>query len=493
MSKSPYIVTLDIGTSSVRAMLYDSAGEPVPGFSEVEQHRVIATPDGGNELEADGILERSVRCLERLCRREDFPAGEVAGVAGCTFWHSLVVVDGDSGEPLTPVYLWGDTRSREAIPLLRAKLDQDSFHARTGCFFHTSYLPAKIAWLFENNPEYKRSSVKLMSMAEYLFFKLFGQRVASYSMASGSGLMDQGRLAWDREVLEALSVDVDQLSLLVDKDEPITGLLPDYAARLPELANVPWFPPVGDGAADNIGSGCNSPRDVALMIGTSGATRVVATDPLPDAPDGIWFYRVDGKRYVVGGSLSNGGNVLQWLAQLVGKTSLEEYIPRLQELAPDSHGLTVLPFLAGERCPGWNPYATGAVIGLRMHTSDVQIMRAACEAVAYRFALIHELMKEFLPADYRVISTGGGLHRYPFWNQIIADVLNRPVALSDTREASSRGAALLALESLGFLNDVSVVRPKVKEVYEPGADNYRVYQAGLERHRRFYDLVKSFV
>lgn len=490
--KAPYVVTFDIGTSSVRAQLYDATGQVVPGYTEAQEHQVVATPDGGNQLDAAALVEETLGCLERLVRREGFPTNEVAGVAGCTFWHSLVAVDLETERPLSPVFLWGDTRSRNEIKGLAQLLDEEALHQRTGCFLHTSYLPAKIAWLYAHYPEYRSAQVGLMSMAEYLYLRLFGRRVASYSIASGSGLMDQAKLVWDREISRVLGIIDGQLSSLVDKDEPCRGLRSEYTQRLAGLADLPWFPPVGDGAADNIGSGCTSPQDVALMIGTSGATRVLATDPLVEIPQGIWFYRVDGKRYVVGGSLSNGGNLLQWFSQLLGAGSFPEVMPKVAEVAPDGHGLTVLPFLAGERCPGWNPHAVGTVTGLRMHTRPEEIIRAACEGVAYRFELIHQRLQQILPADYRVYSTGGGLHRYPFWNQIIADVLGRKVELSEAREASSRGAAVLALESLGIINDISQIRPEVRETFVPNPQRHEIYQTGLARQSRFYQVIRQF-
>jgi gluconokinase len=222
------------------------------------------------------------------------------------------------------------------------------------------------------------------------------------------------------------------------------------------------------------------------MVGTSGAMRVLWKADAVEIPDGPWCYRADAGRFVMGGALSNGGNLVAWLRDTLRLP--EETEELLAKMEPDSHGLTFLPLLAGERGPGWADRANGTVAGLSMSTTPVEILRAAMESVAYRFALIAETIEAASPGEKEVIATGGGLLHSPTWTQIMADVLGRPVTVSGVHEASSRGAALLALEALGEL-EIEEAEAPLGETFEPDPGRHEIYRNALERQRRLYDAV----
>jgi gluconokinase len=154
--------------------------------------------------------------------------------------------------------------------------------------------------------------------------------------------------------------------------------------------------------------------------------------------------------------------------------SAQETERALSELEPDSHGLTVLPFWAGERSTGWHGSARGAILGLSMHTRPVEILRAAMEAVAYRFALIAEALDPFAPGA-TLVASGGALHASPGWAQTIADVMGRPLEITGAEESSSRGAVLLALEA----------SDKIKSIVEESAHVERIIEPDMIRHARY--------
>lgn len=135
------VIALDVGTSSARAALYDESGRPVPGRSHQVQYAPLVTPDGGVEHDAMRLLDAVAACLDGV--HPNRPPAETRGVGVTTFWHGLLGFDA-SGRPITPVYTWADTRSTAEAQLLRAALDDDALHARTGCHLHSSYWPAKL-------------------------------------------------------------------------------------------------------------------------------------------------------------------------------------------------------------------------------------------------------------------------------------------------------------------------------------------------------------
>lgn len=390
------VLALDIGTSSVRGRLYDESGEHVAGVE-------ARTPYGPAEAEVDADeLVAATRAALDEARRE---AGrEPDALAVSCFWHSLLAVDGH-GRPLTPLLTWRDVRAASEADELASLLGGEAVHARTGCPLHPSFWPAKLLWLKRHREDVFGAAAAFLSFPEYLL----GTRETSPSMASGTGLLGlDGR--WDDELLAAVGIEPNRLS---------------------EVSGEPLV--FGDGACANVGVGAVEEGRACLSIGTSGALRLVVESGRVPRP-GLFLYRLDADRLVEGGAISDGGNLLDWLGRTL----------RAERPAEDSSGVAFLPLLGGERSPGWDPRARGAITGLTFETTPEQIYRAALEGVAGRFAEIAHLM----PDIRDIVATGGALRAHPEWVPILADALGLPITLSGIEEASARGAALLALERL---------------------------------------------
>jgi gluconokinase len=453
------VLALDVGTSSARALLYDERGLAVAGAAAPARYTRTRGHSGRlAEYDPEQLVEAAAGAIEEARRAAGGPVDVLA--ASC-FWHSLVAVS-RSGRPLTPLLGWRDTRSAREADELAARLDADAVHARTGCPLHTSYWPAKLAWLRRHEPDAFHGAGSFLSFADYLYLRLAGDARTSLSMASGTGLLDVHRPGWDEELLAEVGLEAERLPEL--SDEPV------------DAGGERWFPALGDGACSNVGAGCVTADRAALMIGTSGAFRVVAAGERVPRP-GLFLYRLDGRRYVEGGSLSDGGNLWDWLERTL---RLEDAAGLADEPA-GGHGLTFLALLGGERAPGWNPRARGAVAGLTFDTTPRELAHAALEGVALRFAEIADLM----PEVREVVATGGALVRNEDWVRILADALGRPVTVSAVAEGSARGAAAVALERLGH----EPAEAPLAAVFEPRPDRTEAYRAARERQRRLYDAL----
>jgi gluconokinase len=486
----PLVMALDVGTSSVRAIVFDRQGQRFPGAQAVATHAPRTTSDGRAEFEAEAVLQRAVQVLHEALLRCGAAGRDIVAVGISMFWHSLVGVDAQ-GRAVTPVYMWSDLRSAPQARTLQNRLHAPQVHARTGCVLHPMYLPAKLLWLQQTQPHLFRACRTWMSLAEYFILRLFGHPFCSLSMASGSGLLNLRHCTWDTALLTELGLTPQQLGTLIDRDQPLHGLRPEFHQQLGLLTKCPWFAPVGDGACSNVGSGSATDTTMALTIGTSAALRVV-TRTLPDhLPHGLWEYRLDRQRLVLGGALNNAGNLFAWLRerlQLGNNTTIER---QLASLPPDAHGLTVLPFLAGERNPYWSLSTPAAIVGLRSHTQAVEILQACLEAIAYRLRLIHMRLQHVRPVQRLLVN--GGVLASPAWLQILADVLGQPLTAVAEPEAASRGAALLALEALGVWDDVAQVPTKTAVTYAPIAAHVERYQQGLQRHEQLYQRLTGFL
>ena len=434
------VLALDVGSSSTRACAYDErgreAGSPARRTYEARHDR-----DGAVELDADELAGACEAVLEEAGGGHD-----ALGIS--CFMHSLLLLDA-SDRPLTPVLLWQDRRAAAEAQELAGRLDAAAVHARTGCFLHPSFWPAKLAWLGSRVAEASR----IVSFADYLFLRLTGELRTTLSTASGTGLLDLRARRWDAELLGELQIDESKLPPIGD-----------------EAAGTA-FPPLADGVCSNLGAGCTSRDRAALMIGTSGALRVLY-EGRPEPRPGLFCYLLDDRRILEGGAVSDGGNLYAWLERTLRADDPE---PR----EPDEHGLTFLTLLGGERSPGWNPRATGAIAGLSFDTDPSDLFQAALEGATYRLAEIADR----LPEIREVVATGHALLASDRWAQLCADVLGRPVTVSGVEEGSARGAALWALEQLGADPEPA----PLGRVYEPDPARTEIYAEARRRQRELYD------
>jgi gluconokinase len=481
MPAGGYVVALDVGSSSVRAILHDLRARPVPGAEVHIPHAARVLPDGTAEVDADTLEALVSRAISGvLTLAGPTRAKRIVAVGVSTFWHGLVVAD-EAGRALTPVYLWSDSRSAEATAKLRKRLDAEQIRLRTGCPIHPSYWPSRLAWLKEARPELWQQRVRWLSFGDLLYWRLFGRLGTSLSMASATGLLRLDDCQWDAELLAALRISPDSLPPIGRVEQ---GLATRYSSLWPALADVPWFHALGDGALANLGSGCTTRRRRALTIGTSGAIRLMHRAPRGTLPAGLWCYRLDADRLVTGGALSNGGNLHAWLVETL-RLDDRKLEATLQRMAPTGHGLTFLPHLAGERSLGYAPQAFGAISGLTSATRPEDIARAGLEAVAIECARINRRLDEVAPGTSRLVASGAAILSSPAWLQMMADAIGREVVVGRAREASSRGAAIFALEALGVAR-AGGLDPGEGRIYKPDPPATRAYHRAQLRQEALY-------
>ncbi len=417
----------------MRAVAYDADGTPEQGAAHLTY----------DDLDADRLVD--------ACRAVLAQVGDGDVLAISCFWHSLVAVD-EQDRPLTPVLTWRDLAGGESLAL-----DERTYHERTGCFLHPAYWPAKIRRLEAEGLH----PARYLSFGDLLLGRLTGEVCTSVSTASGTGLFDPSRCAWDGETLDALGLTPERLAPL--SDEPVAGV----------------FPALGDGACSNVGAGCATRGRAALMVGTSAAVRVVYDAGAVTPRAGLFLYRLDGGRVCEGGALSDGGNLHAWLLTTLRDADTAE----IAERPPAAHGLVFLPFLGGERSLGWDASRRGLISGLSFAKTTLYLAQAALEGVCYRLAAVVEA----IGGVESVVVTGGALLANPAWVQVLADVLGRPLEVSAVAEASARGAALVALERLG----APAPAAPIDHVVEPRADRHEIHLLAAEEQRMMIERMEA--
>lgn len=446
----PLILALDLGTSSTRTALFTAGGERLVHTTAQQSYPLLTDGGGKAELDPHVLKAALLACLRQtveIFRADPALRGEKIVASGFScFWHGLMGTDA-AGLPLTQVYTWADARPSAAAKRLRQELSESEIHARTGCMLRSSFWTAKLTWLRAAEPELFARVARWMSVAEWLQLELCGAANCAIAMATGTGLFNPNTLTWDAEMLGRCGVNVGQLQSLSD-DPQRTGAA--LAKELPELAETLWYPGIGDGAASNLGSGATRPGYAAINVGTSAALRIMREGVVATSPFGLFCYRVDARRYLVGGAISNAGNLFAWCKR---ELKVEEDPMRLEELLAERprplHELTVLPFWTVERAPTWNEEQTGVIAGITQNTTSLDLLQAITEATYHRMARIAELLLA-TEVEAPKFLVSGGIQHSPTAMQRLANVLGRTIYANPEPEASIRGAAVYAIEKLGW-------------------------------------------
>lgn len=476
----PLVLALDIGSSASRVRVYDATGAPVRDTRGRLNHAIEARADGGAELDPDAIAGEVERLIDGVLAAGNL-RGRIGGVALDTIAPTLIGVDVD-GAPLTPCYTYADGRAAAEAERLRGELDEDAVQRRTGCRFHPSYLPARLRWLRAADGERFGRVERWLSLGEYVWLRLLGTTAAGVSTAAWSGLLDRHTGAWDGPLLAACGVRPEQLAPVRELTAPLPPAGGRVAERWPALAGAVWFPPQADGWASTVGSG----GAAALAAGTSGALRAVVHGTPAAVPRGLWCYRVAADRSLVGGAINDAGRFVDWLRATLRLPEPEAQDAHLR-LPPAAALPAVLPFLTGERNPGWAAEARAAFAGIGATTAPLDLFRAALEGVALRYRLIGEELARAAPSTGPLIASGGVADELPGWLQIAADALGRPVVRSDQRQATLRGTALLALDVLA--PTTPRIPPAFAETYTPHPDRRAYYAHAAAQQASLYERV----
>ena len=488
MTRTMAVLGVDVGTTSAKAVAFDERGrdlgsgehaypmlEPAPGQSVQEPDKVIAAMVAATRAAAAAARERGA---------------EVSALSMSAAMHAVAALDAND-RPLTPIVTWADLRAAEQAERLRA--EHPELHDRTGTPLHPMAPLAKLVWFAEHEPETCAAARRWVGVKELAVARLTGEWAVDHSMASGTGLMNLERLAWDDEALAIARIEPGQLAPLVPTTERL-ALSDDAAAELGLDAGLPVIVGAGDGPLANLGVGAVRPGVAACSIGTSAALRLMVERPAVDPYRRVFSYALTPGRWAVGGALNNGGAVLRWaadaLAPDLGPDALGELMAIAAKAPAGSDGLIMLPYLLGERAPHWSAFARGAYVGLARHHRREHLVRAALEGVCHQLALVLASLRA-TGNEVREVRATGGFARSALWRQMLADALGMPIGFPAGHEGSAFGAALLGMEALGTVASIDVAADLVtiEDVVEPNPEAAATYARQLPIFEQLYDAL----
>lgn len=500
MRETQAVIGLDIGTTSTKAVVFGPRGK-VTGVHAIDYPLSHPHPSWA-EQDPEQILHAVVDSVRNALLKAKIRKEDILAIGLSTAMHSLIALDG-SFQPLTKSIIWADNRSVNQAKKLKEELSGHSIYLRTGTPIHPMSPLSKLLWMKEEDPETFARAAMFVGIKEFVLYRLFGQFVIDYSIASATGMFNLNALDWDKEVLDLLGIQADQLPKPVPTTHALTGMNSIHATQMGIDPGTPFFVGASDGVLANLGVGAIGPGEVAVTIGTSGAIRTVTDRPRTDDKGRTFCYALADNHWVIGGPTNNGGIMLRWLrdefaspeievAKKLGVDPYEIMIQYAEKIPAGSEGLLFLPFLSGERAPYWNANARGMFFGISLQHKREHFIRAVLEGVIMSVFSVGVALRD-LAGPAKDIRASGGFARSPVWRQILSDVMGRELLVPESHEASALGAAVLALYGLGEIDSLERVKDwiHITHRHEPDLKNNANYMELFYMYERVYRKLES--
>ncbi|MGG1880199.1 gluconokinase [Paenibacillus cisolokensis] len=488
MSTLHYMIGVDIGTTSTKAVLFKENGEVVAKAGG-EYPLLTPTPSTA-EQDPEQIFQTVLAAVQSVMHQSGIDPAQLLFVSFSAAMHSVIAVD-DDGKPLTRCITWADNRSASWSNRLKKEMGGMELYMRTGTPIHPMSPVTKLMWLRHEHEDIFKQTAKFISIKEYVYFKLFGRYVVDHSIASSTGMMNLRELAWDQEALRLAGITEEHLSELVPTTHALTGLNADYARIMGLLPSTPFVLGAADGVLSNLGVNAIQPGVVAATIGTSGAIRTVVDKPMTDPKGRIFCYALTEKHWVIGGAVNNGGMIFRWVRDQLAASEIEtakrlginpyDVLTQIADrVRPGSDGLLFHPYLTGERAPLWDPNARGSFFGLTLNHQKEHMIRAVLEGVIFNMYTVLLAMEEQIGRPAKIHATGG-FARSPIWRQMMADIFDQQVIVPESYESSCLGAAVLGLYAIGRTDSLEIVSSMVGGTHEhqPKTEHAEIYRSLL--------------
>lgn len=496
-----YIIGLDIGTTSTKAIAFDLGGNILNKHS-IEYPILPNTEPTYSEQDVNEILSAVVNSIKYVVDENKDKDHNLLGVSFSSAMHSLIALD-EKGNAMTNCIIWADTRSKKYAEEMKNCEFGHEVYMRTGTPIHPMSPLCKLAWMKDNLKDIFNKTYKFVSIKEYVFFRLFDQYIIDYSLASSTGLFDIYDLKWNEKALQMAGISEEKLSTPVSGTFKCSGMKKEFAAQIGIDINTPFIVGASDGCLANLGTNAIVPGSAAVTIGTSGAIRIISDQPKNDEKERIFSYILTENHYVLGGPVNNGGIIFRWFKDNFSAEEIErakevhidpyELLTEAASKVPaGAEGLIFLPYLLGERAPHWDANARGVYFGIHIRHTRAHFLRALLEGVIYGVYSVGKALEE-TTGKFDIIYATGGFVRSELWVQMLADVFNKKVAIAESFESSCLGAAVLGMKALEIIESVEEVEKLVpiSKVFEPDIQKHGVYIRNFEIYDRLYEKLKG--
>jgi xylulokinase len=489
----PFLLSVDVGTTSVKVALFDERGCLV--VSSLVEYQLLTPQPEWVELQAQVYWNSTVAGIKEVLVRSGVRAGEIRAVGVTSQGETIIPVDLD-GRPLRRAIVWLDNRASAEAERVASAFDLDSFYTVTGLPEVIPTWPAcKLLWLREHEPEVFGHTHKVLMVEDYISYRLTDRFVTEPAVCTSTGYLDIRQGEWWLPMLDYVGMGVESFPELVSTGEAI-GTLSDEAAQETGLAADTLVVTGGmDQIAGAVGAGNVVPGLIAEVTGTALVLLSTVEEPVYDPKKRLPLYRhaLPGK-YLLEPYCQTAGMAFRWYRDQFGSgKSYDDLVALAIEAPPGCDGLVMLPHLTGATSPRFNHSARGVFYGISLHHTQAHFVRAVLESVAFMLRENVELLHDMGVEAQSLISLGGGA-RSDQWLQIKADVMGIPVVPAACEETTALGVAILAAVALGIYPDIPVAcrnMVRTRETIEPDPGVAAVYEAAYKRYLELYDALED--
>ncbi|MGH2614767.1 MAG: FGGY-family carbohydrate kinase [Thermomicrobiales bacterium] len=492
------LLGLDVGTTSVKAVVYQPDGIAVASASLLTPTHVPRP--GWAFYRPEELWETVVTVIQRALAELSDP-GQIASVAVAAVGESGVLIDA-SGAATTDSIAWFDNRTRPQATWLAERIGKDELFARSGLSLQPIFSLNKLLWHREHEPGAWRRSVRWLMLADYIAFRLCGEVATDFSLASRTLMLNLHELRWDERTLTQAEIDADLLAPVVPGGTRLGRVSADVAAE----TGLPTTAIVAAGGHDHVcgalAAGVTRPGQMLNSLGTAEALFLPLDKPLTDPQAGRQGYTqgahvVGGGYYVFAGQYTSGASI-EWLRELLGTkddpVAYDALVAGAERVPAGSLGVVFLPHLRLANPPYDDPRSRGALIGLTTDAGRDVVTRAIFEGLAMECRGTFDPLLNYpqVTAPKSVVAIGGST-RNPLLMRVKASVMNLRHQIIAAEEATALGAALLGGLGAGVYADVDDAVGAMRygqHAVEPMADDVPVYEIlYVEVYRRFYPAV----
>ena len=478
-------IGIDLGTSAVKLLLLDEAGNVVRTVSE--EYPLSFPKPGWSEQNPEDWFEKTMKGLTRLVHGYE---DKITGISFGGQMHGLVVLD-DRDRVIRPAILWNDGRTTEECEYLNGEIGRDVLSQETGNIAFAGFTAPKLLWMKKNEPEFFARIRRIMLPKDYLAYRMTGVHATDASDASGMLLFDVRNRKWSDRMCEICSISTDQLAKVYESYEVIGSLRPDITAALGLPKDVRVIAGAGDNAAAAVGTGTVGNGDCNISLGTSGTIFIAADSFSVDQRNALHsFAHATGRYHLMGCMLSAASCNKWWMEDILNNTDMAKAQKEISGLGKNH--VYFLPYLMGERSPHNDPDARAAFVGMSMDSTRGDMLQAVFEGVAFGLRDSLEVARSAGLEIHKTKICGGGA-KSPLWRKIVANVMNLSVETVEAEEGPAMGGALLAAVGCGIYPDVrtaadAVVRISGTEAPDPGLTE--LYEERYRTFRKIYPALR---
>ena len=456
-----YVIALDQGTTSSRAIIFDAKGTPVT-VAQYPFPQIYPEP-GWVEHDPMVILETQLRAMSEAFEKSGLSPTDIAGIGITNQRETTIVWDKNTGKPVYNAIVWQCRRTASICDELKASGIGEYVREKTGLLIDAYFSGTKIKWILDNvdgaRERAERGELLFGNVDSWLIWNLTGGKahVSDYSNCSRTMIFDIDELKWDETLCEKLGIPMSMLPTPVPSSM-IYGTVAPGLTGLEMLAGVPVCGSAGDQAAALIGQGCINRGQAKNTYGTGCFTLLNTGDQSVRSSSGLVTsvaWSIGGKTtYALEGSVFNAGSSIQWLRDEVGLLATSSECEALAAGVPDNGGVYLVSAFTGLGAPRWDMYARGAIVGLTRGSTKAHIVRAALEGIAYQVKDLLDAMEKDSGEELSVLRVDGGASVNNFMMQFQSDILRKPIDRPKMVETTAFGAAFLAGLAAGVWNDI---------------------------------------